>query len=98
MADIVLSTLNAKFIHASFGLRYLMANLGELRSRAELLEFEAGQPPLEIVEMLLARTPRIIGLGVYIWNARPTLEVVSLLTVAAGDPDCPWWSRGEPRM
>ena len=28
MPDIVLATLNAKYIHASFGLRYLMANLG----------------------------------------------------------------------
>jgi hypothetical protein len=27
MPDIVLATLNAKYIHASFGLRYLMANL-----------------------------------------------------------------------
>ena len=33
MPDIVLSTLNAKYIHASFGLRYLMANLGGLRER-----------------------------------------------------------------
>ena len=30
MPDIVLSTLNAKFIHAAFGLRYLFANLGDL--------------------------------------------------------------------
>jgi hypothetical protein len=28
MPDIVLTTLNAKFIHAAFGLRYLFANLG----------------------------------------------------------------------
>ena len=79
MPDILLSTLNAKFIHASFGLRYLMANLGDLQSRAEIAEFEIKQTPLEIVEALLARQPSIIGLGVYIWNARPTLEVVSLL-------------------
>ena len=31
MSDIVLTTLNAKYIHAAFGLRYLLANLGELR-------------------------------------------------------------------
>lgn len=79
MPDIVLSTLNAKFIHASFGLRYLFANLGDLQPRAELLEFEIKQTPLEIVEALLARQPRIIGLGVYIWNVRPTLDVVALL-------------------
>jgi radical SAM superfamily enzyme YgiQ (UPF0313 family) len=79
MPDIVLATLNAKYIHASFGLRYLLANLGCLRERACLLEFDINQRPLEIVEALLARSPRIIGLGVYIWNAAETAEVVALL-------------------
>ncbi len=79
MPDIVLSTLNAKFIHASFGLRYLLANLGELRPRATLAEFEIKQPALEIVEALLRLHPRIVGFGVYIWNIHPTHEVVTLL-------------------
>lgn len=79
MPDILLATLNARYIHASFGLRYLLANLGELRSRAALLEFDIHQPPLEIVESILGRNPRLVGLGVYIWNVRPTLEVVALL-------------------
>lgn len=79
MPDIVLSTLNAKFIHASFGLRYLMANLGELRSRARLLEFDINQRPLDVAEKLLAENPRIIGLGVYIWNAAPTAEVIAAI-------------------
>ena len=30
-------------------------------------------------EILLARNPRIIGLGVYIWNAAQTVEVVASL-------------------
>ena len=79
MPDIVLATLNAKYIHASFGLRCLMANLGELRERACMLEFVINQQPLEIVEALLAREPRIIGFGVYIWNITQTTEVVALL-------------------
>ena len=78
-SDILLATLNAKFIHCAFGLRYLFANLGELQSRAALVEFEIQQRPLEVVEALLARKPRIIGLGVYIWNVRETTEVVALL-------------------
>ncbi len=79
MPDIVLATLNAKFIHASFGLRYLLANLGDLRPRAAIVEFEIKQTPLEVVESILALKPRIVGLGVYIWNVRPTLDVVALL-------------------
>jgi len=79
MPDIVLATLNAKYIHASFGLRYLLANLGPLQSRAQLLEFDINQRPLDIAEALLALNPRIIGLGVYIWNVTPTTEVVAAL-------------------
>ena len=48
MSDIVLATLNAKYIHAAFGLRYLWANLGDLRERARLLEFDIHQRPLEV--------------------------------------------------
>ena len=71
MADIVLTTLNAKYIHAAFGLRYLLANLGDLKPRACLVEFDINQRPLDIAEMLLARNPKIIGFGVYIWNVEP---------------------------
>ncbi len=77
MSDIVLSTLNAKYIHASFGLRYLMANMGELKSRTTLLEFDINQRPLDIAEILLAQNPKIIGLGVYIWNVVETTEVLA---------------------
>jgi len=79
MPDIVLATLNAKFIHAAFGLRYLFANLGELQPRATLAEFDINQRTLDIAEALLARQPKIIGLGVYIWNAAATTEVVAIL-------------------
>ena len=77
--DIVLSTLNAKYIHAAFGLRCLMANLGSLKERACLAEFEINQRPLDIAEVLLARNPKIIGFGVYIWNVAPTTQVIAAI-------------------
>lgn len=79
MADIVLATLNAKYIHAAFGLRYLMANLRELQPRARLMEFDIHQRPMDIAEALLEANPKIVGLGVYIWNAAPTAEVAAAL-------------------
>jgi radical SAM superfamily enzyme YgiQ (UPF0313 family) len=75
----VLTTLNAKYIHAAFGLRYLLANLGDLQARAGLVEFDINQRPLDIAEVLLARAPRIIGFGVYIWNAVETTEVIATI-------------------
>src|ERR1041385_2067126 len=94
MPDILLTTLNAKYIHAALGLRYLLANLGDLRPRARLLEFDIHQRPVEMVEALLAQDPRIVGLGVYIWNVAPTTEVIAALkrvrpdiTVVIGGPE-----------
>ncbi|MBU6374939.1 MAG: DUF4080 domain-containing protein [Bdellovibrionales bacterium] len=77
--DIVLSTLNARFIHAAFGLRYLQANLGPLQARSEILEFTIQQSASIIAEEILSRSPRIVGFGVYIWNTVQTLEVVRAL-------------------
>jgi radical SAM superfamily enzyme YgiQ (UPF0313 family) len=94
MPDIVLATLNAKYIHAAFGLRYLLANLGDLRERAVIVEFDINQRPADIAEILLARQPGIIGLGVYIWNVALTTELVAILkrvrpdvTVILGGPE-----------
>ena len=79
MSEIVLTTLNAKYIHSAFGLRYLMANLGDLKSRASIVEFDINQRPIDIAEALLARNPKIIGFGVYIWNVTETTEVVTTI-------------------
>ncbi len=79
MATIALATLNAKYIHASFGLRYLLANLGPLRADACLLEFDLQQRPLDVAEAILARNPKIAGLGVYIWNVAQSTQVVATL-------------------
>ncbi|MDB5907414.1 MAG: B12-binding radical protein [Massilia sp.] len=77
--NIVLSTLNARYTHASLGLRYLLANMGPLQPQAGIQEFVIGAKTTEIVEKLLASKPRIIGFGVYIWNVEETTRVVAML-------------------
>lgn len=77
MPEIVLATLNARYAHAAFGLRYLLANLGELRGRAGMVEFEINQRVPDMLEILLEQGPKIIGLGVYIWNVGPTTQLVA---------------------
>ena len=76
---ILLSTLNARYAHASLGLRYLQANMGTLQDQTRLKEFVIGTRVADIVEKLLAEKPRIIGFGVYIWNVNDITEVVALL-------------------
>ena len=76
---ILLSTLNARYAHASLGLRYLLANMGELQPITSLQEFVIGARTTDLVEKLLAHKPRIIGFGVYIWNVEETTRLVALL-------------------
>jgi radical SAM superfamily enzyme YgiQ (UPF0313 family) len=78
-AEIVLATLNARWTHASLGLRYLHSNLAELSGRARIMEFEIGRAPVEIAADILRARPRVVGLGVYVWNVRETTEVVAVL-------------------
>ncbi|MBL8301062.1 MAG: DUF4080 domain-containing protein [Rhodanobacteraceae bacterium] len=85
MPDIVLATLNARYAHASLGLRCLRANLGALRERSVIREFIIGQKTEDIAERLLAENPRVLGLGVYIWNIEESSKLVSLLKTLRPD-------------
>ncbi|WP_247646468.1 radical SAM protein [Deefgea sp. CFH1-16] len=76
---IILSTLNARYTHASLGLRYLQANMGDLQSQTEIMEFVIGGKTTEFAERLLAKNPQIIGFGVYIWNVEETARLVALI-------------------
>lgn len=82
---ILLSTLNARYMHTAFGLRYLYANLGALQSEAEIVEFTIQERPLNIAEKLLIFTPQIIGFSVYIWNVREITDIVALIKQIAPD-------------
>lgn len=79
MSEIVLTTLNSKYIHCAFGLRYLYANLGDLQDRAKIHEFTIHERPLDIVEKLLENKPKIIGFSVYIWNVVEVGQCIKLL-------------------
>ena len=82
---IILSTLNARYMHTAFGLRYLYANMGELQNQTTLLEFTIHEHPLNIVEQLLARQPKIIGFSIYIWNVKEVHQTIALIKQIAPD-------------
>jgi radical SAM superfamily enzyme YgiQ (UPF0313 family) len=46
---------------------------------AAIAEFDINQRPLDIAEALLAREPKILGFGVYIWNVTETTEVIAAI-------------------
>ena len=86
--DIVLATINAKWIHPSLALRLLKANLGSLKDQCEIVEFALRQPLAEKISALLASRPRILALSVSIWNHLASLELLKELDAA--------WRKEEP--
>lgn len=85
MSEIVLTTLNARYWHSSFGLRYLLANMGELQSQTVLIEFGINDRPIDVVARILEYQPRVVGLGVYIWNVDVATRLVADLKRVAPD-------------
>ena len=94
MKKIILATVNARYIHTSIGLRYLFANLSELKEHTSILEFIKSDKIEDMAEAILKENPNIIGLSVYIWNAVEIAELVKLLksvapekTIILGGPE-----------
>ena len=79
MKNIILTTLNSRYSHSSLGLRYLLANLKELKNEAEILEFVINSSVQTIAEQILSKKPKIIGIAVYIWNAFDIGELVRII-------------------
>ncbi|MDR1249451.1 MAG: B12-binding domain-containing radical SAM protein, partial [Treponema sp.] len=88
MPDIVLASVNAKWIHPSLALRLLKANLGELEDRCAILEFVLRQNLAEKTGPILDARPKILGLSVSIWNHAATIELLAALD--------PLWGGGCP--
>ena len=84
-STILLCTLNAKYIHASFGLRYLKANMGHLEDSTNIHEFTIHDDPIQMLEWILQAKPTIVGFGVYIWNVEQTTKLISLLKTVCPD-------------
>lgn len=79
MKNIILTTLNARYSHTSLALRYLYANLKELKEEAKILEFVINSSNQTIAEQILEHKPKIVGIAVYIWNATDVAELVQTI-------------------
>nr|WP_321267340.1 DUF4080 domain-containing protein [uncultured Sulfurimonas sp.] len=82
---IILTTLNSRYTHSSIGLRYLYANLKELQRDASIMEFSINDAIQTIAEKILMHSPKIVGIGVYIWNATQVKELLHLIKKISPD-------------
>ncbi len=79
MSDIILTTLNGRYSHSSLALRYLYANLHELQNHTTIQEYVINENMQYIAEKLLLQNPKIIGIGVYIWNVSDVSELIHII-------------------
>ncbi len=76
---IILTTLNARYTHTSIGLRYLYANMQEFQKQTKIMEFSINDTIQSVAEKILEQQPTIVGIGVYIWNATQTHELLEVI-------------------
>lgn len=76
--NIVVSTLNAKYIHTSLSIRYLKA-FAAPEFDVTLAEYTIKDPAMNIVTDLYRKKPDIIGFSCYIWNIEETIKVIKML-------------------
>ena len=83
--NVVLSTLNSKFIHSSLALRYLKA-YGEAHGQAyDIVEYTINMPVLHILSDVTEHDIDVLGFACYIWNIEMTLHVVDMVKAVRPD-------------
>ncbi|WP_416151315.1 B12-binding domain-containing radical SAM protein [Salipaludibacillus sp. HK11] len=76
--NIIVTTLNAKYIHTSLALRLLKA-YAEPEYSIEMCEFTIKDPEMNVVSDLYMKHPDVIGFSCYIWNIEKTIQIVKML-------------------
>ncbi|MDX8360468.1 B12-binding domain-containing radical SAM protein [Cytobacillus sp. IB215316] len=91
--NVVLSTLNAKYIHTSLSIRYLKA-YAEPEYDVQLAEYTIKDPVMNIVTDIYRKKPDVVGFSCYIWNIEETIKVIKMLrkinpklTIVLGGPE-----------
>ncbi len=85
MKEILLIAINSRYTHTAIGLRYLYANLKELQDKAEILEFVIHEQVQTLAEKILIHKPKIIGIGVYIWNVEDVRDLIEVIKKVSPD-------------
>jgi len=77
MKSIGIITINAKYIHSSLSLRYLR-NAARAAGHTDvwIQEFALGQPIWKISAEILKKKPKVLGIGIYIWNRAQSFELI----------------------
>ncbi|MFJ8237116.1 B12-binding domain-containing radical SAM protein [Ureibacillus sp. NPDC094379] len=76
--NIILTTLNAKYIHTNLAIRYLKA-AAMPEFNPIITEYTIKDPAFNIVSDLYQHKPDVVGFSCYIWNIEETIRVIKIL-------------------
>ncbi|MEW9096219.1 MAG: B12-binding domain-containing radical SAM protein [Clostridiaceae bacterium] len=82
---ILLTAVNAKYIHSNLAVRYLKAFTEELHCNCEIKEFSINDNIERIVQNIIEEKPDIVGFSCYIWNIEFVKRVATLIKLINKD-------------
>ena len=77
--NILLTTLNSKFIHTALSIRYLKSYCKGEFPNIEIEEYTINQTTDYIAREIYKKDMEVVAFSCYIWNMRETLEIVEVL-------------------
>ncbi|MFP3918840.1 B12-binding domain-containing radical SAM protein [Lysinibacillus telephonicus] len=80
--NIILTTLNAKYIHTNLALRCLKA-AAQPEFNPKIIEYTIKDPAFNIVSDIFQHKPDVVGFSCYIWNIEETIRVIRMLRVVS---------------
>ena len=89
---ILLTAVNAKYIHSNLAVYSIRANAKEYRDQIELGEYTINQYVDDILQDIYKKKPDLIAFSCYIWNIRQIRELVRELRKVM--PKVPIWLGG----
>ena len=78
--NIVITTLNSKYIHSALSLRYLKSFSSEI-SDMDIAEFTINQNADYIAGEIFKMSPDIVAFSVYIWNVKQILKICRIIKI-----------------
>ncbi|WP_315119990.1 DUF4080 domain-containing protein [uncultured Clostridium sp.] len=82
---ILLTALNAKYIHSNLAVRYLKAFTEDLSYDCKIKEFSINDNMERIVQNIIEEKPDIVGFSCYIWNIEFVERVTTLIKLINKD-------------
>ncbi|NLZ49674.1 MAG: DUF4080 domain-containing protein [Clostridiales bacterium] len=76
---LVLTALNAKYVHTNLAVRYLREYTKDLDYECSIKEFSINDRLENILEALIAENPEVIGFSCYIWNIEMVIKLSKLI-------------------